>query len=284
MAKKSAGILAYRVKDYLFEVLLVHPGGPFWKNKDTGAWSVPKGEPDNDEEDLLKAAIREFKEETGIDIHGNYIALEPVKQKGGKTVHAFAVEFDADVTHITSNTITVNWPPKSAKQIVIPEVDKAEYFNIIDAAEKINPAQSALIDDLLKKVYMLNEAQIDKIRLLGNIIRSAKLIRFYYRSERPKGKEFKDYRTVEPYLVGKYIEVRNETVSLSGYFLPTKKQETDGGKKGQGNYLVDKIDLEKFEILNETYDTIKVIEKNIHDTQTMVIFYKSDKPFTKNAE
>lgn len=281
--KKSAGILAYRIKDHLLEVLLVHPGGPFWKNKDTGAWSVPKGEPDN-EEDLLKVAIREFKEETGIDIHGNFIALEPVKQKGGKTVNAFAVEFDADVNHITSNTITVNWPPKSPKQIIIPEVDKATYFNIIDAAEKINPAQGALINDLLKKVYELNDAQIHKVKLLGNIIKSAKLIRFYYESERPKGRSFKDYRTIEPYLIGKYIKVRNEALSLSGYFLPTKNQEAEEEKKGQGNYLVDKIDLERFETLEETYDTIKVNEGNIHHTKTMVIFYKSDKSFAINAD
>ncbi|MGN6615948.1 MAG: NUDIX domain-containing protein [Ilyomonas sp.] len=284
MAKKSAGILAYRVKNHLFEVLLVHPGGPFWKNKDIGAWSIPKGEPDNEEEDLLKAAIREFKEETNIDIQGEFIALEPVKQKAGKTVYAFAVEFDADVNQITSNKITINWPPKSSKKIVIPEVDRAEYFNIIDAAEKINPAQSALIDDLLQKVHGLNNKQIDKVKQLGNIIRSAKLIRFYYESKRSEGKEFKDYREVEPYLIGKYIKDRNKALSMSGYFWPTKKQEADKEQKGQGNYLVDKIDPEKLETLDKMFDTIKVKESNIHNTPTMIIFYKSDKPFAKNVD
>jgi predicted NUDIX family NTP pyrophosphohydrolase len=129
----------------------VHPGGPFWKNKDAGAWSVPKGE-FLDTEDALIAAKREFLEETGQPIDGHFIKLKPVKLKSGKTVHAWAVEGDIDENNIKSNTFPFEWPPKSGKTIEIPEVDKASWFDLVTAREKINPAQIALIDELAVKI------------------------------------------------------------------------------------------------------------------------------------
>lgn len=149
--KTSAGILPYRFTNKVLEVFLVHPGGPFWIKKDKGAWSIPKGEFTEDE-DPLKAAQREFKEETGIEVSGNFIALTPVKLKSGKLVHAWALEKDADHTGITSNHFSLEWPPKSGKMIEVPEVDKAGWFTIKDAKEKINPGQLPLLDELIKKI------------------------------------------------------------------------------------------------------------------------------------
>ena len=149
--RKSAGILLYRIKDHEPEVFLVHPGGPFWKGKDKGAWSIPKGEFEENEE-AIDAAKREFKEETGNPINGEMIQLNPVKQKGGKLVLAWAVKGDIDADNISSNTYKLEWPYKSGKFKSFPEVDKAGWFSIKEAKDKINPAQSALIDDLLTRI------------------------------------------------------------------------------------------------------------------------------------
>ncbi|WP_346318914.1 NUDIX domain-containing protein [Chitinophaga sp. YIM B06452] len=146
--KKSAGILLYRVKNNLPEVMLVHPGGPFWKNKDAGAWTIPKGEFAGDEEPL-DAALRELQEETGLPVKkGACIPLAPVTQKGGKLILAWAMKGDLDATAISSNTFELEWPPRSGKKQMFPEVDKAAWFTLPEAREKINPAQVALLDEL----------------------------------------------------------------------------------------------------------------------------------------
>ena len=152
MVRKSAGILLYKFDNKTLKVFIVHPGGPFWKNKDIGAWSIPKGE-FTDEEKAVDAAIREFKQETGIKISGDFIELSPVKLKSGKMVYAWAVEGDIDAASVECETyINVEWPPRSGKLISIPEVDKGEWFSADEAKQKINPAQAALIDELIKKV------------------------------------------------------------------------------------------------------------------------------------
>jgi predicted NUDIX family NTP pyrophosphohydrolase len=130
------------------EVLLVHPGGPLWTRRDLGAWSIPKGEYEPGE-DPLAAARREFEEELGIPPpDGPVVDLGEVRQKGGKVVSAWAVAGDLDVTEITSNTVEVQWPPRSGKMLEIPEVDRAEWFAVPVAREKINPAQAELLDRL----------------------------------------------------------------------------------------------------------------------------------------
>lgn len=150
MTKKSAGILLYRVKNNLPQVLLAHPGGPFYTKKDLGAWTIPKGE-FTEEEDPLEAAKREFKEETGMDVPDNeFIALSPIKQKSGKVVYAWMVKGDLDPTKIISNTFELEWPPKSGIKKQFPEIDKAEWFSIKEAKEKIIPAQTDLLDQLEK--------------------------------------------------------------------------------------------------------------------------------------
>lgn len=149
--KTSAGILLYRFNDKKLEIFLVHPGGPFWKNKDEGAWSVPKGEFAEDE-DPLKAARREFEEETGIAASGNFIPLTPVKLKSGKLVKVWALEKDIDPAAIKSNTFSLEWPPKSGKTIEVPEVDKAGWFTIQEAKKKINAGQVPLLEELKTKV------------------------------------------------------------------------------------------------------------------------------------
>jgi len=151
MPRTSAGILMYRRQAGTLEVLLVHPGGPFWKNKDDGAWSIPKGEP-NEGEDLLEEAKREFEEEIGSPVRGTFVQLTPVKQKAGKIVHAWAVEGSIDTAQVKSNTLRVQWPPGSGKWIEVPEVDRAEFFALPLARKKINPAQAALIDELEGKL------------------------------------------------------------------------------------------------------------------------------------
>lgn len=148
--RKSGGILLYRQQKQL-EFFLVHPGGPFWINKDAGAWSIPKGE-FNDDEDAVEAAKREFEEETGCKLSGNFIALTPVVQKAGKQVYAWAVEGNIDVLTIRSNTFKIEWPPKSGKWKEYPEIDKAAWFDCTTAKEKINPAQMAFIDELTDKL------------------------------------------------------------------------------------------------------------------------------------
>ncbi len=151
MAKQSAGILLYRFMNKQMEIFLVHPGGPFFRNKDDGIWSIPKGE-FLDDEDAFIAAKREFLEETGQSIDGEFIPLEPVIQKGGKKVFAWAVEGDIDHETITSNTFEMEWPPRSGKKQSFPEIDKAAWFDVETAKVKINAAQVELIDDLLKRV------------------------------------------------------------------------------------------------------------------------------------
>lgn len=148
-SKKSAGVLPFRFYNKKPEVLLAHPGGPFWKNKDLGAWSIVKGEY-NDDEEPLTAAKREWREETGLKLPGKYIPLTPVKQKSGKEIIAWAVEADFEPTAIKSNSFEIEWPPKSGKKQSFPEIDRAAWFSIKEAKEKINPAQVALIDELME--------------------------------------------------------------------------------------------------------------------------------------
>jgi predicted NUDIX family NTP pyrophosphohydrolase len=149
-SKHSAGILLYRLAKKHLEVFLVHPGGPFWKNKDLGAWSIPKGE--FSDEDPWEAAKREFIEETGFEISGNIIALTPVRQKAGKVVHAFAVEGEIDAAAINSNHFEIEWPPRSGRMQRFPEVDKAEWFSIDQAKLKILEAQIPLLEELSQLV------------------------------------------------------------------------------------------------------------------------------------
>ncbi|MBC8107476.1 MAG: NUDIX domain-containing protein [Anaerolineae bacterium] len=149
MPRTSSGLLAYRKKARVIEVLLVHPGGPFWANKDLGTWTIPKGEV-NSGEDLLATAKREFKEETGHDASGPFMPLAPIKQKSGKIVHAWAFAGDFDVTACKSNTFRMEWPAKSGQWAEFPEVDCAEYFSLDAAAKKLNPAQVAFLDELAK--------------------------------------------------------------------------------------------------------------------------------------
>jgi predicted NUDIX family NTP pyrophosphohydrolase len=144
MTKHSAGLLLYRIRDGNLEVFLVHPGGPFWAKKDLGVWSIPEGEM-NEGEELLEAARREFEEETGFRPEGMFRELTPVRQKSGKIVHARAVEGDCDATAIRSNTITIEWPPRSGRQLEIPEVDRAGWFDSDAAREKILEGQRGLL-------------------------------------------------------------------------------------------------------------------------------------------
>jgi predicted NUDIX family NTP pyrophosphohydrolase len=145
--RQSAGVLMYRVGARGLEVLLVHPGGPFWKNRDAGAWSIPKGEHDEAEEPL-DAAKRELAEETGLRPEGAFVALDPVRQKSGKLVRAWAVEGDCDPRAIRSNTFSMEWPPRSGRTAEFPEVDRAEWFAVDEARRRILPAQAPLLDQL----------------------------------------------------------------------------------------------------------------------------------------
>ncbi len=149
--KQSAGILLYRFLNNQLQVFLVHPGGPFWKNKDLGVWTIPKGE-FTVEETPLTAAIREFQEETGKLLSGNFLELSPVKQKSGKLVYAWAIEGDIDPDDIKCNTFKMEWPPKSGKWQNFPEVEKGEWFTTEQVKEKIIAAQLPLIDELQEKL------------------------------------------------------------------------------------------------------------------------------------
>ena len=154
MSKKSAGILLYRFHNKLPEVLLVHPGGPFWKKKDEGAWSIPKGEFAQNE-DPLDAAKREVKEELGINVQGEFIELAPVKQKGGKTVYTWSVRGSFDPAELKSNTFEIEWPPKSGRKITFPEIDKAGWFTINEAKKKIMSGQIPLLDEFENKILLI---------------------------------------------------------------------------------------------------------------------------------
>lgn len=147
MAKQSAGLLMFRVTSGQLEVFLVHPGGPFWAKRDAGAWSIPKGEYPADEEPL-DAAQREFEEETGCRANGPFIPLAAITQRGGKRVQAWAVEGDCDPAQLRSNVFSLEWPPKSGKQQEFPEVDRAEWFSVPVALEKILPGQRDLVIEL----------------------------------------------------------------------------------------------------------------------------------------
>jgi predicted NUDIX family NTP pyrophosphohydrolase len=150
MARRSAGILLYRITDQGPELLLVHPGGPFWARKDAGTWSLPKGEY-GDGDDPRAAALREFEEETGTaPPAGELIQLGSVTQKNGKRVTAWAAEGDLDAGAIRSNTFTMEWPPRSGRRQEFPEVDRAGWFGPDAAREKLNPAQTAFVDRLIE--------------------------------------------------------------------------------------------------------------------------------------
>lgn len=151
MSKKSAGLLLFRESSEGLEVLLVHPGGPFWAKKDDGAWSIPKGEFAGGE-DPLAAAKREFEEETGVRPAGEFVPLEPLKQPGGKLVFAWAVHSDFDPSNLKSNVFSMEWPPKSGKQREFPEVDRAAWFAVELARRKVLKGQVPFLDQLLTKV------------------------------------------------------------------------------------------------------------------------------------
>lgn len=151
MAKESAGLLMYRRRAGALEVLLVHPGGPYWARKDDGAWSIPKGEAAAGE-DLLARAQQEFAEETGFLAAGAAQPLSPVRQAGGKIVHAWAIAGDCDADAIASNSFTLEWPPRSGHRQSFPEIDRAGWFDLATARRKINPGQAPLLAELAHKL------------------------------------------------------------------------------------------------------------------------------------
>ncbi len=150
MPRRSAGLLMYRRSGGTLEVLLVHPGGPFWMKKDAGAWSIPKGEYEAGEE-ALAAAAREFQEETGLVARGPYTPLTPIRQQGGKVVEAWAFEGDCDAESLKSTTFCLEWPRGSGRRQEFPEVDRAGWFGLDEARRKILPAQASLLDELASK-------------------------------------------------------------------------------------------------------------------------------------
>ncbi|MFB6212284.1 MAG: NUDIX domain-containing protein [Candidatus Magasanikbacteria bacterium] len=147
--KHSAGIILYRNKENP-EVFLVHPGGPYWWNKDKHSWSIPKGKFKHSEEEPLEAAKREFKEETGFEVDGNFSKLEPFQQRSDKIIYPFVLEGDLDSSDINSDTFEMEWPPDSGNIKEFPEVDKGEWFNIEKAKEKIHKNQKPVLEKLLK--------------------------------------------------------------------------------------------------------------------------------------
>ena len=151
MSKQSAGLLLFRESAMDIEVLLVHPGGPFWAKKDAGAWSIPKGE-FADGEEPLAAAQREFEEETGAAPAGLFLPLGAVKQPGGKIVHAWALRSDFDPAQLKSNTFSIEWPPKSGSRREFPEVDRAAWFPLPEARQKILKGQVPLLDHLAARI------------------------------------------------------------------------------------------------------------------------------------
>jgi predicted NUDIX family NTP pyrophosphohydrolase len=151
MGKVSAGLLMYRGRGERLEVLLVHPGGPFWAKKDAGAWTIPKGEVGAHEDELLTAQ-REFEEETGIRARGEFWPLGTIKQKTGKTVRAWAFEGNCDPASVKSNTFLMEWPPRSGKKQEFPEVDRGEFFEIEEAKRRINLAQVGLLVEFERNI------------------------------------------------------------------------------------------------------------------------------------
>lgn len=151
MAQRSAGLLLYRWVAGEPQVLLVHPGGPFWAKKDAGAWSIPKGLC-AEGEDMLAAARREFEEETGASVYGRFIELGAFRQAGGKLVHAWAIEGDVDPATIRSNVVTLQWPPRSGRMATFPEVDRAAWFTPGQARAKILKGQRAIIDAFCNEI------------------------------------------------------------------------------------------------------------------------------------
>ncbi len=147
MAKISAGLLMYRRRRGVLEVFLVHPGGPFWVNKDEGSWSIPKGEYESGE-DPFEVAKREFREETSCQATGEFIPLTPRKQPGGKVITAWALEGDCDASTVNSNTFSMEWPPRSGRQQEFPEVDRAGWFTILVGREKILKGQAGFLGEL----------------------------------------------------------------------------------------------------------------------------------------
>lgn len=150
-ASLSAGLLLYRRSTVGVECFLAHPGGPFWQHRDEGAWTIPKGLVDEDES-LLEAACREFEEETGIVPHGPYLELGSVRQKAGKTIHAWAWEGEADPALVRSNFMRTEWPRGSGRVLQYPEVDRCEWFGPDEARRKLNPAQAEFVDRLIPLV------------------------------------------------------------------------------------------------------------------------------------
>jgi predicted NUDIX family NTP pyrophosphohydrolase len=149
MPKKSAGLLMYRRRHGVLEVFLVHPGGPFWQKKDAGSWSIPKGEYTT-EGDPLEVAKREFQEETGFKASGEFVPLTSRKQPSGKIITAWAFEGGCDPSTIKSNTFSMEWPPRSGKREEFPEVDRAGWFSIPDAKQKIIKGQAGFVDELVR--------------------------------------------------------------------------------------------------------------------------------------
>ncbi len=147
----SAGILLYRIRAGMLEVFLVHPGGPYWQKKDAGVWSIPKGELEEGA-DALATAQREFREETGSEVSGEFVPLPPLKQPSGKLVHAWAVDGDVDATSITSNTFRMEWPPRSGRQQEFPEIDRGAWFPLSAAKEKILSGQRGFLEQLEQQI------------------------------------------------------------------------------------------------------------------------------------
>lgn len=166
MPKKSAGLLLYRKRDNHLEVFLVHPGGPFWATKDLGAWSIPKGE--FEDEEPLEAARREFLEETGFDVAGDFIALSPIRQKSGKKVFAWAIEADVDPSKLKSNTFDLEFPPKSGLIREFPEIDRAEWFAPDMAKRKIISYQVAFISELAGNLGFENDSEDHETKRLAS--------------------------------------------------------------------------------------------------------------------
>ncbi len=144
MPKRSAGLLMFRKLNHQLEVFLVHPGGPLWAKKDKGAWTIPKGEYEENENPLV-AARREFEEETGFQATGEFVDLGSIKQKSGKLVNAWAFQGDCDPAKLTSNTCEIEWPPRSGRHLEIPEVDRGRWFSMNEASEYIREEQRELL-------------------------------------------------------------------------------------------------------------------------------------------